>query len=84
MTGSKCCPICKLVGLLVIVGALSWGAIGVAGVNPLERLLGSYPMALKVVYILVGLAGLMKLVMCVKACPCSCKTGESGSCSTKK
>ena len=85
MSGSKCCPICKLVGLLVIIGALSWGAVGAAGINPLEKLLGSYPMALKVVYILVGVAGLMKLVMCFKACPCSCSTGaSSGSCSTKK
>ena len=85
MTGTKCCPICKLVGLLVIIGALNWGAIGVMNVNYVEKLLGAYPMALKVLYIAVGVAGLMKLVMCFKACPCSCKTGDSGgSCSSKK
>jgi hypothetical protein len=85
MTASKCCPICKLVGLLVIVGALNWGGIGVAGVNYVEKLLGAYPTALKVVYILVGVAGLLKLVMCFKSCPCACKSDSSGSsCSTKK
>jgi uncharacterized membrane protein YuzA (DUF378 family) len=82
MTQGKCCPICKLVGLLVIIGALNWGAIGIAGTNVVENLLGSYPTALKVVYILVGVAGLLKLVMCFKACPCACKK-DGGSCATK-
>jgi uncharacterized membrane protein YuzA (DUF378 family) len=85
MTGSKCCPICNLVGLQVIIGALNWGAIGVMNVNYVEKLLGAYPTALKVVYILVGLAGLIKVIMCFKACPCGCAKGDSGgSCSTKK
>lgn len=83
MTGSKCCPICKLVGLLVIIGALNWGAIGVMNVNYVEKLLGAYPTALKVVYVLVGLAGLVKLITCIKPCPCCCGK-DSGSCSTKK
>lgn len=81
MTGSKCCPVCGLAGLLVIVGALSWGAIGVAGMNPLEKLLGSYPTALKIVYIVIGVAGLLKIGSCFKLCPCS--RGD-GSCSPKK
>ena len=79
MTAGKCCPVCKLVGLLVIVGALNWGAVGITGTNVVENLLGGYPMALKVVYIAVGVAGLLKLLMCFKACPCS-----GGSCGTKK
>lgn len=86
MSGSKCCPICNIVGLLVIIGALTWGAVGVTGVNYLEKLLGNYPTALKVVYVLVGLAGVVKLITCFKACPCSCAKGDAGggSCSTKK
>lgn len=85
MTGSKCCPVCKLVGLLVIIGALNWGIIGINGTNLVERLLGAHPAAVRVVYLLVGVAGLLKLIMCFKACPCSCQTGASNSsCSTKK
>ncbi len=85
MSGAKCCPVCNLVGLLVIVGALNWGVIGINGTNVVANLLGAYPTALRIVYILVGAAGLLKLVMCFKACPCKCKSDASGSsCSTKK
>lgn len=82
MTGSKCCcPVCSIVGLLVIAGALSWGAIGAAGMNPLEKLLGNYPMALKITYIVIGVAGILKIVSCLGLCPCS---KREGSCSSKK
>ncbi len=67
-----CCPICKLVGLLVIVGALNWGLIGAFNLNLVNQLLGSMPMVEKIIYILVGLAGLLKIVSCFKPCPCSC------------
>ena len=72
-SGSGCCPVCKLVGLLVIIGALNWGLIGALNMNVVNQLLGAMPMVEKVVYILVGIAGLLKLVSCFKACPCSCK-----------
>lgn len=45
--------------LLVVVGALNWGLMGLLGVNVVDSLLG---MSLaKIVYILVGLAGLLVL-----------------------
>ena len=68
------CVICKLVCLLVIVGALNWGLVGAFQFNVVERLLGNIPHAVNIIYILVGVAGLLKLISCFKACPCSCKT----------
>ena len=76
-----CCAICKLVCLLVVVGALNWGLVGAFNINIVEQLLGSIPKAVKIVYILVGLAGIMKIVSAFKACPC-CKD-DSGSCAKK-
>ena len=73
------CIICKLVCLLVLVGALNWGSVGAFNVDFVAKLLGSYPLALRIVYILVGVAGVIKLLSCFITCPC-CK---DSSCSTK-
>ncbi len=77
-----CCGICKIVGLIVIIGAINWGLVGAFHFNLVEQLLGSIPKAVRATYIVVGLAGIMKLVSCFKACPC-CKA-DDGSCGTKK
>jgi uncharacterized membrane protein YuzA (DUF378 family) len=59
----------KVSWVLVIVGALNWGLVGAADWNLVEALLGTWPLAVKIVYILVGLAGLMMLIGCkCKAC----------------
>lgn len=71
------CLVCKLVGLLVVVGALNWGLVGIAQWNLVEALLGSMTTASRAVYVVIGLAGLLKLVSCFKCCPCT------GSCETK-
>ena len=73
------CIICKLVCLLVIVGALNWGLVGAVNYDVVTHLLGSIPHAVRITYILVGLAGVMKLLSCFMPCPC-CK---DSSCSTK-
>ena len=70
---SGCCPVCKLVCLLVLIGALNWGLIGAFNLNVVNQLLGGMPMVEKIVYILVGLAGVAKIISCFKPCPCSCK-----------
>ncbi len=79
MTGGKSCGVCKVVGLLVGIGALNWGLVGVFGVDLVARLLGDMTTAARVVYGLIGLAGALKLVSLVKCCPCS-----AGKCETKK
>lgn len=68
----KKCPVCKLVVVLAGIGALNWGLVAVFGIDLVARLLGDMTMPAKVVYILVGIAGLILLVSMIKPCPC-CK-----------
>ncbi|OGW82951.1 MAG: hypothetical protein A3C47_06610 [Omnitrophica bacterium RIFCSPHIGHO2_02_FULL_51_18] len=68
----KACVLCKVVGILAIVGALNWGSIALFQVNFVENLIGQYPMALRVVYGLVGLSGLALLASFFMVCP-TCK-----------
>ena len=65
----KKCFVCKLAGALVIIGALNWGLIGIFQVDLVARLLGNVPNASRIVYSLVGIAGLLKLISCFKCCP---------------
>lgn len=44
--------------VLTVVGALNWGLVGLLDFNLVNILLGSIPSLEKVVYVLVGLAGL--------------------------
>jgi uncharacterized membrane protein YuzA (DUF378 family) len=78
MTGGKCCGVCKLVGLLVGIGALNWGLVGIFQVDLVAKLLGDMTTPARVVYGLIGVAGLLKLVSLVKCCPCN-----KGTCETK-
>lgn len=50
-----------VVFVLLVVGALNWGLVGLADINVVELILGSIPVLIRLVYILVGLAGLWKL-----------------------
>lgn len=52
----------KVSWILVIVGALNWGLVGAFNWNLVEAVFGTWPVVVKVVYILVGLAGLMMLL----------------------
>ncbi len=47
--------------VLITVGALNWGLVGLANINLVEALLGSWPAVVQIVYILVGLAGVYSL-----------------------
>ena len=68
----QACILCKLVGLIAIIGALNWGSICVFQVNFVEQLLGMGTMATRVVYGLVGLSGLALLASFFMVCP-ACK-----------
>lgn len=78
MTGGKCCGVCKVVGLLVGIGALNWGLVGIFQVDLVAKLLGDMTTPARIVYGIIGVAGLLKLISLVKCCPCS-----KGSCETK-
>lgn len=46
---------------LVVIGAINWGLVGLANIDLVNVILGSWPMLVKVVYLLVGLSGLWLL-----------------------
>ncbi len=47
------------VGVLLVVGALNWGLMGLMGLNLVSTVLGEGSMLERVVYVLVGLAGVL-------------------------
>lgn len=47
--------------ILVIIGALNWGLVGLFSFNLVEVLLGGIPILERIVYILVGVAGVILL-----------------------
>lgn len=53
----------QLVGWVLVVGALNWGLVGLLNLNVVEMLLGSGSLLTRVVYVVVGLAGVWKLYM---------------------
>lgn len=62
--------------LLVVVGALNWGLVGLFNMNLVASLLGAGSMLEKVVYILVGLAAVVDLMMHMNYCKyCSSRKG---------
>ena len=79
MSGDKSCGACKVVGVLVALGALNWGLVGIFQVDLVAKVLGEMTGPARVVYGLIGVAGVLKLLSLVKCCPCN-KT----SCEPKK
>ena len=55
----------QLVGWVLAVGALNWGLVGLMNLNVVETILGAGSMLTRVVYLMVGLAGVYKLYMMV-------------------
>ncbi len=70
--GKTGCVVCKIVGILVIIGALNWGLVGALQFNLVDQIFGAGSGLARVIYVLVGLAGIIKLISCFKECPCSC------------
>lgn len=52
-----------LVGWVLAVAAINWGLVGLVGVNLVETIFGSTGVITKVVYILIGLAGVYKVYL---------------------
>lgn len=77
MTGGKSCAVCKVVGLLVGVGALNWGLVALFNLDLVAKVLGTMTGPAKAVYVLIGVAGVIKLISLVKCCPCQGKGCDS-------
>ena len=81
------CTVSLVLKTLLIVGGVNWGLIGLAMLmgndsnwNVVNLLFGSLPTLEAIVYILVGVAAVMKIFGCkCKKCMASCGSG-SGSC----
>ena len=71
-----CSKVGSLVLFLCAVGAINWGLVGAFHYNLVTALLGSGRKA-SAVYILIGIAGLMKILSCFIACPCKKKCDSS-------
>jgi uncharacterized membrane protein YuzA (DUF378 family) len=52
--------------ILVIIGAINWGLVGLGPWDLVEMIFGSIPTLAKVVYILIGLAGLWLIYLISK------------------
>lgn len=80
-----CCTGAKVACLLLTVGALNWGLVGLGGWigdnnwNVVNLLLGNWEWLENLVYVLVGVAGVMKLMG-----GCKCKKCKGGSCAAPK
>ena len=51
-----------VIKLLLIIGALNWGMIGLFDINFVNKLLRKYPRVEKLIYVLVGIAGLYEIL----------------------
>lgn len=76
------CTVSIVAKILVVVGGINWGLIGVGMLlgkveswNLVNMLLGSMPTLEAIVYVLVGVAAVMKLFCC------KCKKCTEGACS---
>lgn len=72
MTTDKTCVVCKVACVLVIIGALNLGLMGLLKIDLIAQLLGGIPKAVRLTYLLIGAAGVAKLIACFKDCP-ACK-----------
>ena len=69
MSGGNC-AVCKVVGALVGLGALNWGLVGIFQMDLVAAAFGAGAVLTRLVYGVIGVAGLLKLCSLVKCCPC--------------
>ena len=79
MKQGSCCVVCKLVTLLAGLGALNWGLLALFQLDLVTKVFGGMTTASKAVYVLIGVAGAMKLVSLFVKCPC-CKPADGTAC----
>lgn len=56
----------KIALILVIIGALNWGGVGLFNFNTVAFFCGSLTMLARIIYVLVGIAGLWCISMLVR------------------
>ena len=65
----KQCGVLNWVALiLVIIGALNWGLVGAFSLDVVKMLFGDMTNISRIIYIVIGVAGLYKLVCAIRCC----------------
>jgi uncharacterized protein len=57
--------------ILVIIGAINWGLVGFFNFNLVSAIFGERSAVSKVLYALVGIAGLYSIFLLTKVIPCA-------------
>ncbi len=52
--------------ILVIIGALNWGLVGLLGLDLVSKIFGAGSVVTRIIFVLVGLAGLEMLLVMLK------------------
>jgi uncharacterized membrane protein YuzA (DUF378 family) len=68
----QACLFCKVVGGIAIGGALNWGLVGIFDFNLVDGIFGEFSTMARIIYVLVGLSGLVLLASFFMVCP-ACK-----------
>lgn len=71
MMKSCSCGICCIVGIIAAIGAINWGLVAALDFNLVSKIAGVGTTFEKVIYIVVGIAGVIKLLSCFIKCPCN-------------
>lgn len=74
-----------VVMLLLVIGALNWGLVGFFQYDLIADLFGGMSNTVaRVIYALVGLAGIYGIGFLCRCCGCGCKCGPNCNCCSKK
>jgi len=57
----------KITFILVLAGALNWGLVGIANFDLVNAAFGSIPLLQRILYVLIGMAGLNIILLMFKA-----------------
>ncbi len=71
-----------IVILLMVIGSLNWGLVGFFGYDFISDVFGKMSMGSRVIFALVGLAGLWGIGLLCRCCGCKCGPG-CGCCHKK-
>jgi uncharacterized protein len=77
MKQGSCCVVCKLATLLAGLGALNWGLLALFQIDLVASAFGGMTTASKAVYVIIGVAGVVKLLSLFVQCPCCKPDGAS-------
>ena len=62
MMMGKMCSAHKVAWVLVLIGGINWGLVGAFKFDLVQYLLGHWPLAISLVYVLVGLSAIFMLL----------------------